>query len=156
MTKKKQAVNQQEEANIQGVVVVPTPSYYVTKSRYTARDKDYGKEHPKGESMTVPGETMTMKEIVKRYQNGIVPDETPVVYMDSEDVASINHYYSRDLDLTDIDNLNANIDYSKQQLAEAEAKLEELRKEKELAKQEETQEPAAPEKPLEEPTKTES
>lgn len=106
-------------SGVQGVVVVPTPKFYVTKSRYKSRDKSYGKEVNNFPSMTVPGEAMTLQEIVARYQNGIAPKEVPVSYLDPEGVENVNKYYSKDLDFTDLDELSAAVSAGKKALDRA-------------------------------------
>lgn len=68
---------------------------------YTPRLGAY--EQPVGKSQTRQNDTMSIKEIMERYQQGLQPVEREPIYLDQEDIDKINHYYAPGaLDLTDL------------------------------------------------------
>lgn len=77
--------------------------HYVNKVTYKF-DADHCYENTYGESLTVPNETMTIKEIMQRALNGIAPEEKQVLYLDAE-LDSISRYYSKGLDITEVHEL---------------------------------------------------
>lgn len=80
-------------------------------------------------SLTVPGESMTIKEIMARAMAGTEPEQGDAQYFDVDDVSHINEFFRQGLDLTDIDKLNA-------RATELIGEIEEAKKRKEEAESE--------------------
>lgn len=64
------------------------------------------------ESMTVPGQAKTIKQIMERALGGLMPDGRLVEYFDQEDLDKINKYYANpgSLDLTDLDEMAEHVE----------------------------------------------
>lgn len=58
-------------------------------------------------SQTVPGEAMTIQQIMDRAMAGTPPEQSDAQYFDVDDVSQVDEFFSTGLDLTDIDRLNA-------------------------------------------------
>ena len=50
-------------------------------------------EVPEGESLTVPGEAMTIKEIMERALRGMPPVASNAEFFDQEDLEKIDEFY---------------------------------------------------------------
>lgn len=125
-----------------------TKTWYITKRQFKPDNPAYG-ERPHGPSMTVPGETKSIGELLERYQKGgTLPFREPV-YLDSEDVDFINQYYApHALDLTDLDALDRHTERLKESVEQAKAnraaeRLAEQRKAEELLERQNRQKPEA-------------
>lgn len=82
---------------------------YVTAATYEEKRPEPRGTTPKGESMTVPGHSMTIKEIIARSMGGLPPEEVNHSYFDPGDLEKVNKFYSPHiLDLTDLDELGKN------------------------------------------------
>lgn len=64
-------------------------------------------EDSSGPSVTVPGEAMTIQEIMARAMAGTEPDRKDAQYFDEEDLSQVNRFFGPNIDLTDIDTINA-------------------------------------------------
>lgn len=102
-------------------------------SSATYQPSDLGKEHPTGESLTVPDETYTIREIVERFVRGNDIDDSLVrdesndsgADFDSEDLEKVPH-----MDLFDREEL---LEETKTKIANAKVFLEKQKKAKERA-----------------------
>lgn len=125
------------------------PNYNIGEFNY-ANSENYGRrrplntvlqrstsgrrEHPSGESQTVQGETMSIKEIMARALNGIAPIGREFPYFDQEDLDNIRSF---PIDLTDLDNTREEIENLGAVVTEAIAARD----------AEEAEEPEVPEEP---------
>ncbi len=80
---------------------------YVNSKNYNQR-----RPEPRGStldpiSLTIPGESMTIKQIMDRAINGISPEFRKVEFFDQEDMDNINNFPT---DLTDLDNTRAELE----------------------------------------------
>lgn len=67
-------------------------------------------EHPVGETLTIPGESYTIQELLQKYTHGIVPPlHREGIYEDSDSFED-NPFRRPEADLTDIDNAQAKIE----------------------------------------------
>ena len=81
-----------------GEVEYKTQKNYVEKQQ---NNSDAGRyEIPIGKSMTVPGEAMTIKEIMKRAMQGLAPATQQAPFMDIENP---DYIPDNPIDLTDLD-----------------------------------------------------
>lgn len=55
------------------------------------------------ESMTIPGEARTIKELIERLENGMPLERRAYAYFDVEDLDDINDMFAPSTDLTDLD-----------------------------------------------------
>lgn len=98
---------------------INTGLYYSTKRNYrpnSTRREDFT-DVP---SQTVQGDSYTIAEMFERYSNGIIPNQTPPVYMDVDDIEQINEFYNPGaLDLTDLDRLQGQIDFMQEAVDKA-------------------------------------
>lgn len=79
-------------------------------------DDELYREVPKGDSMTVPGQTLTIKQIMERALNGIKPDLQESPFFDVEDLEMLQEF---PIDLTDLDESRAHLVYAQRALDEA-------------------------------------
>lgn len=84
-----------------------------------------------GESMTIPGEAISIKELLDRATQGTPLLHREPIYFDQEDMEKIDLFYSPHIDLTDLDELasrNAEMHEMiiRAQKAETEAETEEV------------------------------
>lgn len=89
---------------------------------HTKRNFDHTKygEGPHGPSLTVPGEALSINEIMERYTRTGTAPIREAEYFDVEDIDYINQYYApHALDLTDMDGLTNHIDRLQAALAKA-------------------------------------
>lgn len=98
--------------------------FYKTKHKY----------HPKGgtiiegASQTIQEEVRSIKELVQRAMQGYPIATRPVFHFDIEDINQISRFQApHQLDLTDLDALDARIQSLQQTVAEAKARQEELK-----------------------------
>lgn len=96
--------------------------YYKVKHLYDPSE-DVCFEHLEGESQTVPGDAMSIKDIMARAMNGIEPDRKEVMYLDS-DLDSIDRYFGQSLDLTDVDELSDRIEILSDRIKAAQSESE--------------------------------
>lgn len=77
------------------------------RNRYNYNWKQFAGEKNEGKSMTIQGEAYTIQELMERaVVSGQLMAETRIpTYMDPEDLDKINHFYSKNIDLTDMDEL---------------------------------------------------
>lgn len=62
-------------------------------------------------SLTQPGQTFTVRDLIEKHAAGSELPRSSVAYFDPEDVETINEYFApHKLDLTDIDRLNEKVD----------------------------------------------
>lgn len=94
-----------------------------------------GRQSIEGPSQTIPGETRTIKDIVKRYRStGELPRSREPQFLDVDDINQINKYRNPgQLDLTELAELRNHVkklndDLDKELTALEEAKAEEERK----------------------------
>lgn len=73
-------------------------------------------------SMTVMGESWTIRELVDKYASGQVQPDTNVSYLDVENFDAITSVFRKHIDLTDLDNFTRQI---KQLQATVEANIAE-------------------------------
>lgn len=119
------------------------------------RPADCGKEC-KGESMTQPGQALTIQQVLQKHKAGMpMPDKGDAIYFDEKDLEKINKFHApHKLDLTDIDELYRNFEEQK----EAMENILERKKqaEKEAEKERELQERLKAEKEKEKESESES
>lgn len=73
-----------------------------------------------GPSQTIPNQTLSMRELYKRYAEGKQLYGREPIYLDAEAVDMINRYYAPgSLDLTDVEALDAHISYLHNEVQEA-------------------------------------
>ena len=74
-------------------------------------------------SMTVMGESWTIRELVDKYASGQIETDQNVSYLDVENFDAITEVFRKHIDLTDLDNFTKQIETLQetveQQLAEA-------------------------------------
>jgi hypothetical protein len=74
-------------------------------------------------SMTVMGESWTIRELVDKYASGQIEPDQNVSYLDVENFDAITEVFRKHIDLTDLDNFTKQIETLQetveQQLAEA-------------------------------------
>lgn len=105
-----------------GVDVTPEDKYEVNKEP----------------SLTVPGEALTIKEIMERAMAGTEPDTSDAQFFDVDDIKQIDEFFRQGLDLTDLDKLNA-------RATELLGEIEEAKKRKEAEKESESDSETDPE-----------
>lgn len=99
-----------------GVVESARVVRFNSQYNYVPRSGRY--EQPRGESLTIPGEAKTIKQLVERLQLGVpLPDKSPG-YLDT-DLDKIDHYFQMALDLTDMDDLSDRIRSTKDYIEQA-------------------------------------
>lgn len=76
--------------------------FYNTQHDYNPRTRF---EVVEGESVTIPGESKTIQQMLRRALQGIKEDERPVQWFDAEDLDKIDGFWAPGLDLTDLDAL---------------------------------------------------
>ena len=83
-----------------------------------AKQKQYyshAQRQPKGwssdkPSMTVMGETWTIRELVDKYASGQIQPDANVSYLDVENFDAITEVFRKHIDLTDLDNFTKQIE----------------------------------------------
>lgn len=91
----------------------------MTKHVYLSNHQKYGEINLEP-SQTIPGESLTMKQIIEKYAMGIPLDRRNVEYFDQEDLDYINKFYQPgSLDLTDLDELQTHISTLQNSVTEA-------------------------------------
>lgn len=80
-------------------------------------------------SLTVKDDSMTIKQIIEKYRAGARPDQRNFVFLDNEDLSTINEFYRAPgaLDYTDIERL---ITRNKETLRKVQKMQDDLEKEK--------------------------
>lgn len=76
---------------------------YRTAENYIQRDDE--NEPGGGASQTIPGEALSIREILTRAMGGIEPERKNYTFFDQEDLDKIDKFYGAGLDLTDLDEL---------------------------------------------------
>jgi len=97
-------------------------------SHYTYDYKVSHKEEPKGESMTMANEVMSIQDIVKRHAAGLVDLERRSIYIDAE-LEQIDKFHGQALDLTDLAELDAHVKSLSSFINETREELEEAQEE---------------------------
>nr|WAE43622.1 MAG: hypothetical protein [Microviridae sp.]WAE43944.1 MAG: hypothetical protein [Microviridae sp.] len=93
---------------------------------------DSDAEIPKGESMTVPDEALTIGEIMEQFTHGIVPDiSKDSQYTDTEDIDDTE---PNPIDLTDLDDMRIELDELHTKIDAEKAKKSEMIRAQELEK----------------------
>lgn len=72
-------------------------------------------------SKTVKGESMTIKELLVRFSNGMPLTQKTPVYFDEPDLEKINRFFRPDVDLTDLAQLNDHVNFLKSAVERAQA-----------------------------------
>lgn len=99
-------------------------------------------ETPKGESQTVPNETLTIKQIMVRAMNGHLPVEHHGQYMPVSHIDKVTKFHRPLIDQTELEELREQNKDREQQIADFQkARSEELEKAKKVAKEEAEEEP---------------
>lgn len=92
-------------------------------------------ETPKGESQTVPNETLTIKQIMVRAMNGHLPVEHHGQYMPVSHVDKVTKFHRPLIDQTDLEELREQNQDREQKIADFEKKRsQDLEQAKEAAK----------------------
>lgn len=73
-------------------------------------------------SLTVKGESMSIKDLLIRFQNGMPLTQKQPIYFDEPDLERINQFFRPDVDLTDLAALNDHVNYLKQVVEQAQVK----------------------------------
>lgn len=94
--------------------------FYKTKHSYVPGT---GREICTQESVTVPDQSFTIRELIDRIARGTEEYKPPSdeMYFDVDDIDHINEFFSPAVDLTDIDNLNEHVSMLKGALEKAKA-----------------------------------
>lgn len=82
-----------------------------TKKQYYS----HAQKQPKGwssdkPSMTVMGESWTIRELVDKYASGQIQPDANVSYLDVENFDAITEVFRKHIDLTDLDNFTKQIE----------------------------------------------
>lgn len=81
-------------------------SLFRSQFNFITKDSDF--EHPKGQSLTVAGESFTVKELLMRSQQGIKDNISPGFYSDNEDdFDQVDYNEAANMDLVEKDQLKA-------------------------------------------------
>lgn len=100
-----------------------TNLWYVTKRTYEHKPWHHSENNEP--SQTIPDQTMSIEEIVRRYSQGEQLKETNTVFLDSDDLDNINRFYAPGaLDLTDIELLQDHIQHLQSIIANREEIME--------------------------------
>lgn len=83
-----------------------------TNLEYKPNDRSF--EHVSGKSETIPDQSMSVREIIKKFTQGTLPDIGKSIYYEldagSEDFDEYDVTESPDFDLTDVENYRMNIE----------------------------------------------
>lgn len=88
-----------------------------------------------GESLTIPGEAMSIKQIMERAMGGIAPEQRNYQYFDEEDLDKVDRFFSNpgSFDLTDLDEFRERVTNLKEAVDRAVRKKDEETEEPEEA-----------------------
>jgi hypothetical protein len=80
------------------------PTYY---SHAQKQPKGWSTDKP---SLTVMGESWTIRELVDKYASGQIQPDSNVSYLDVENFDAITEVFRKHIDLTDLDNFTRQIE----------------------------------------------
>jgi hypothetical protein len=105
--------------------------FYSTKTK--RRSSQRRTELNSGQSQTLQDETLSIRDLLARYQSGMQLERKKIQYFDEEDISAISKFYSPgQLDLTDLDDLAEKVDFLNNTIQNAMDKREAEKNQKEV------------------------
>ncbi|MFV1885012.1 MAG: hypothetical protein ACMZ7B_11030 [Balneola sp.] len=94
---------------------------FIDKNNYTPTQGETSDQ----ESLTVQGETNSIRDLMARYNSGMPLEQATTHYFDEEDVSKISRFRKPGLDLTDLDALQQQVEEMNQAVKNAQQRQQE-------------------------------